>query len=53
MGFADRVLVMCEGRVTGEFTGGEVTQNKILECATRFEEKKLGAPGAAGREEAV
>ena len=53
MGFADRILVMCEGRVTGEFTGGEATQNKILECATRFEEKKLGARDAAEREEAV
>ena len=53
MGFADRVLVMCEGRVTGEFTCGEATRNKILERATRFEEKKLGASGAAEREEAV
>jgi ribose transport system ATP-binding protein len=53
MGFADRILVMCEGRVTGEFTSGEATQNKILECATRFEEKKLGAPGAAERGVAV
>ncbi|MDR3165471.1 MAG: sugar ABC transporter ATP-binding protein [Synergistaceae bacterium] len=53
MGFADRILVMCEGRVTGEFTGNEATQNKILECATRFEEKKLDASGAAEREEAV
>ncbi|MDR1378775.1 MAG: sugar ABC transporter ATP-binding protein [Synergistaceae bacterium] len=57
MGFADRVLVMCEGRVTGEFTGDEVTQNKILECATRFEEKKeekkLGAHIAVEGEEAV
>ena len=44
---------MCEGRVTGEFTGGEATQNKLLECATRFEEKKLDAHVAAGREEAV
>ena len=53
MGFADRILVMCEGRVTGEFTGGEATRNKILECATRFEEKKLGARRADEREEAV
>ncbi|MDR0764286.1 MAG: sugar ABC transporter ATP-binding protein [Synergistaceae bacterium] len=43
MGFADRILVMCEGRVTGEFMSGEATQNKILECATRFEGKKSGA----------
>jgi ribose transport system ATP-binding protein len=42
IGFADRVLVMCDGRVTGEFASGEATQNKILEKATQFEVKTLG-----------
>ncbi|MDR1508219.1 MAG: sugar ABC transporter ATP-binding protein [Synergistaceae bacterium] len=52
IGFADRILVMCEGRVTGEFIGKEATQNKILERATRFEVKKLAGDGNE-REEAV
>jgi len=42
IGFADRILVMCDGRVTGEFTSGEATQSKILEKATQFEVKTLG-----------
>jgi ribose transport system ATP-binding protein len=41
IGFADRILVMCDGRVTGEFSAGEVTQNMILEKATQFEAKTL------------
>jgi ABC-type sugar transport system ATPase subunit len=32
----DRILVLCEGRVTGEFTREEATQEKILDAATRF-----------------
>jgi ABC-type sugar transport system ATPase subunit len=32
----DRILVLCEGRLTGEFTRGEATQEKILDAATRF-----------------
>jgi len=32
----DRILVLCEGRVTGEFTRAEATQEKILDAATRF-----------------
>jgi ribose transport system ATP-binding protein len=52
IGFADRVIVMCDGRITGEFMSAEVTQNKILEKATQFEVKKQGA-GDVGREEAV
>ncbi|MEA4897613.1 MAG: sugar ABC transporter ATP-binding protein [Eubacteriales bacterium] len=39
LGMADRVIVMCDGRVTGELTIGEATQEKILEMATRFESK--------------
>lgn len=33
LGLCDRVVVMCEGRVTGEFDRREVTQEKILEKA--------------------
>ncbi|MBX3081903.1 MAG: sugar ABC transporter ATP-binding protein [Anaerolineae bacterium] len=32
----DRILVLCEGRITGEFTHVEATQEKILDAATRF-----------------
>lgn len=42
MGMSDRILVMCDGKITGEFTREEVTQDKILTSATRFE-KKIGA----------
>jgi ribose transport system ATP-binding protein len=39
MGIADRIVVMCDGRVTGELTGAEATQEKILTLATQFENK--------------
>jgi ABC-type sugar transport system ATPase subunit len=34
LGMSDRVLVMHEGRITGEFTRDEVTQEKIRTAAT-------------------
>lgn len=33
LGMCDRIVVMCEGRVTGELPGSEATQEKILELA--------------------
>ena len=33
LGMSDRILVMCEGRVTGELNRAEATQEKILELA--------------------
>ena len=33
LGMCDRIVVMCEGRVTGELMRGEATQEKILELA--------------------
>jgi len=39
MGVADRIIVMCDGRITGEMTAEEATQEKILTLATRFEKK--------------
>jgi ribose transport system ATP-binding protein len=39
MGFADRIIVMCDGRITGELMAGEATQEKILTLATQFENK--------------
>lgn len=34
LGMCDRILVMHEGRITGEFTREEATQEKIMTCAT-------------------
>ena len=39
MGIADRIIVMCDGRITGEMNAEEATQEKILTLATRFEKK--------------
>lgn len=33
----DRILVLCEGRLTGEFARGEFTEEAIMEAATRRE----------------
>ncbi|MCE9544895.1 MAG: sugar ABC transporter ATP-binding protein [Planctomycetia bacterium] len=33
----DRILVLCEGRLTGEFTRDEATEQKIMEAATQRE----------------
>jgi ABC-type sugar transport system ATPase subunit len=34
VGVADRVLVMCEGRITGELTGESITQENIMDLAS-------------------
>ncbi|HEY4079717.1 MAG TPA: sugar ABC transporter ATP-binding protein [Burkholderiaceae bacterium] len=34
---AHRILVMCEGRITGELAAHEATQEKIMQLATRHE----------------
>jgi ribose transport system ATP-binding protein len=39
LGFADRILVMCDGRITGELPRKEATQEMVLDLATRFEKK--------------
>ena len=31
---SDRILVLCEGRLTGEFTRAEATEHRIMEAAT-------------------
>jgi ribose transport system ATP-binding protein len=40
LAMCDRILVLCEGRLTGEFRRGEVTQEMILEAATALEEAR-------------
>ncbi len=42
MGIADRIIVMCDGRITGEISSEEATQNQILTYATQFEKKIAG-----------
>ena len=32
-----RILVMCEGRITGELKAGEATQENIMQYATQRE----------------
>ncbi|MHB1394834.1 MAG: sugar ABC transporter ATP-binding protein [Clostridia bacterium] len=39
LGISDRIIVMCDGRITGELPVEEATQDKILELATKFETK--------------
>ena len=34
LGMSDRIYVMCEGRMTGELSRGEATQEKIMKLAT-------------------
>lgn len=47
MGIADRIIVMCDGRITGELSTRETTQNEILTYATRFENKFAQDEGSA------
>ena len=46
LGMADRILVVCEGRITGELSAAEATQSRILELAVRFENKSRRATSA-------
>ena len=39
MGVADRIVVMCDGRITGEVMARETSQSEILTLATKFEKK--------------
>lgn len=49
MGIADRIIVMCDGRITGEVMARDTTQNEILTLATTFEDKKINSQ--RGKEE--
>jgi len=42
MGISDRIIVMCDGRITGELDREGATQTEVLEMATRFGEKPAG-----------
>ncbi len=40
LGMADRILVMCDGRITGDFPREQATQESIMACATQYEQTK-------------
>ncbi|MEG0913594.1 MAG: sugar ABC transporter ATP-binding protein [Oscillospiraceae bacterium] len=37
IGMADRIMVMCDGKITGYVEGDNMNQEKIMELATRFD----------------
>jgi len=39
LGISDRILVMCDGRITAQLMPEEATQDIIMEYATMFESK--------------
>ena len=39
LGMSDRILVFCDGRITGELSKEEAKQENILKYATQYEEK--------------
>jgi len=41
LGMSDRVLVVCQGRITGEFERSKATEEAIMECATQFVTKEV------------
>jgi ABC-type sugar transport system ATPase subunit len=44
----DRILVLCEGRLTGHFTRAEATEQRIMEAATDREGEKIVAADTRG-----
>ncbi len=36
IGICDRIMVMCEGRITGVVEGKDMNQEKIMELSTAF-----------------
>jgi len=41
IGMADRIMVMCDGRITGFVEGEDINQEKIMALATSFEDHDL------------
>ena len=50
MGVADRIVVMCDGRITGELMARQTSQTEILTLATKFENKLAETAAEEGRE---
>ena len=36
IGICDRIMVMCEGKITGVVEGEDMNQEKIMELSTKF-----------------
>ena len=36
LGVSNRVMVMCNGKITGELSGDEATQENVMHYATQF-----------------
>lgn len=47
LGIADRILVMCEGRITAELMTENTDQEEIMRYATQFEDKRQLEEGMA------
>lgn len=45
LGIADRIIVMCDGRITGEMMRQDATQEKIMTLATQFEDRLKKSEG--------
>jgi ribose transport system ATP-binding protein len=39
MGMSDRIIVMCDGRITGDFDRKDASQDLVMTYATKFEER--------------
>jgi methyl-galactoside transport system ATP-binding protein len=37
IGMADRIMVMCDGKITGFVEGEDMNEETIMELATRYE----------------
>ncbi len=48
LGMSDRILVMCEGRLTGILDSKEATQMEVMRLATQFRNKASGSLETAG-----
>ena len=42
LGMSDRIMVMCEGRITGILDGNDASQMEVMRLATQFSAKKTG-----------
>ena len=51
LAMSDRIIVMREGRITGEFSRSEATQESIMNAATG--QRLLGVPASAGMSNAA
>ena len=52
IGMSDRVIVMCQGRVTGEFQRGQLSQVEIMTSATKFLNLEAGPPAELDQQHA-